>query len=95
MRSRTSRKMAWLLAPVLVAVSVVGATAPANAGQGHDETGPPDASVANWDAVGTEAFTAAALSPAEGHTIFAYVAIAVYDSVAALRAGLADTPLAG
>lgn len=87
MRSRTSRKMAWLLAPVLVAVSVVGATAPANAGQGHDETGPPDASVANWDAVGTEAFTAAALSPAEGHTIFAYVAIAVYDSVMAVEGG--------
>ncbi len=35
--------------------------------------GPPDTYVANWDAVGTQAFTAAALSPAEGHTIFAYV----------------------
>ena len=33
------------------------------------------------------AFTAAALSPAEGHAIFAYVAIAVYDSVMAIAAG--------
>ena len=30
---------------------------------------------------------AAALSPAEGHTIFAYVAIAVYDSVMAVKGG--------
>ena len=49
--------------------------------------GPPDTYVANWDAVGTQAFSAAALSPAEGHTIFAYVAIAVYDSVMAIKGG--------
>ncbi|MCR2809929.1 vanadium-dependent haloperoxidase [Microbacterium sp. zg.B185] len=86
MRSTTSR-MAWLLAPVLVTISVVGLAGPATGGQGRGETGPPDASVANWDAVGTQAFTAAALSPAEGHTIFAYVAIAVYDSVMAVEGG--------
>ncbi len=34
-----------------------------------------------------QAFTAAALSPAEGHAIFAYVAIAVYDSVMAVKGG--------
>jgi hypothetical protein len=49
--------------------------------------GPPDASVANWDAVGSQAFTAAALTPAEGHVIFGYVAIAVYDSVMAIEGG--------
>ena len=43
--------------------------------------------MADWDAIGTQAFTAAALSPAEGHTIFAYVAIAVYDSVMAVEGG--------
>jgi hypothetical protein len=37
--------------------------------------------------VGTQAFSAAALTPAEGHTIFAYVAIAVYDSVMAIEGG--------
>ena len=48
---------------------------------------PPDTYVADWDAVGTTAFSAAGLTPAEGHTIFAYVAIAVYDSVMAIEGG--------
>jgi hypothetical protein len=49
--------------------------------------GPPDTYVANWDAVGTQAFSAAGLTPAEGHVIFAYVAIAIYDSVMAVKGG--------
>ena len=52
----------------------------------HD-AGPPDTFVAAWDAIGSQAFSAAALTPAEGHTIFAYVAIAVYDSVMAVEGG--------
>ena len=47
----------------------------------------PDTYVASWDAIGSQAFTAAALSPAEGHVIFAYAAIAVYDSVMAIEGG--------
>lgn len=88
MRSRTSR-VAVLLAPVLVTMSVVGLASPASAGdgRGHGDTGTPDTSVASWDAVGTQAFTAAALSPAEGHTLFSYVAIAVYDAVMAVEGG--------
>ena len=50
-----------------------------------DIRGPADTVVANWDSIGTQAFTAAALTPAEGHTIFAYVAIAIYDSVVAIE----------
>ena len=53
----------------------------------RQRTGPADAFVAGWDAVGTQAFSAAALTPAEGHTIFAYVSIAVYDSVMAVKGG--------
>jgi hypothetical protein len=49
--------------------------------------GPPDTYVTSWDAVGSQAFTAAGLTPAEGHPIFAYVAIAVYDSVVAVEGG--------
>jgi hypothetical protein len=45
----------------------------------------PDTFVTAWDATGSQAFTAAGLTPAEGHTIFAYVAIAVYDSVMAIH----------
>src|SRR5262245_17583541 len=50
-------------------------------------SGPPDTYVASWDAVGTQAFTAAALSPVEGINLFAYVGIAVYDSVIAIEGG--------
>jgi hypothetical protein len=49
--------------------------------------GAPDAYVAYWDGVNCRAFTAAALGPAEGHVIFAYVAVAVYDSVMAVEGG--------
>jgi hypothetical protein len=49
--------------------------------------GSPDTYVTDWDAVGTQAFTAAGLTPAEGHVIFGYVAIAVYDSVIAIEGG--------
>ena len=34
--------------------------------------GRPDAYVAHWDAVGSEAFSASGLTAAEGHVIFAY-----------------------
>jgi hypothetical protein len=49
--------------------------------------GPPDTYVTSWDAVGNQAFSAAGLTPVEGHVIFAYVAIAVYDSVMAIEGG--------
>src|SRR5262245_6808246 len=50
-------------------------------------SGPPDTYVASWDAVGMQAFTAAALSPVEGINLVAYVGIAVYDSVIAIEGG--------
>ena len=77
----------WLIAPVLLAVSVVAFDETAAGSSELRPAGPPDVFVADWDAIGTQAFTAAALSPAEGHTIFAYVAIAVYDSVMAVKGG--------
>jgi hypothetical protein len=46
-----------------------------------------DAYVAHWDAVGSEAFTASGLTAAEGHVIFAYEAIAVFDAVIAVEGG--------
>lgn len=44
-----------------------------------------DTYVSAWSAIGSQAFTAAALSPLEGHVIFAYASIAVYDSVMAVH----------
>ena len=72
------------LALVIVLVALGGASATSAKQQ---PAGPPDTYVAAWDAIGSQAFSAAALSPAEGHTIFAYLAIAVYDSVMAIEGG--------
>jgi hypothetical protein len=67
------------------ALALGGAAAPAGA---HPRpTGPPDGYVTSWDTVGTQAFTAAGLAPPDGIVIFAYVAIAVYDSVVAVEGG--------
>ena len=79
------RRIGFFAAVLAVAVLVLG-----GAGTGSAKpqpAGPPDAYVASWDVTGTQAFTAAGLSPAEGHVIFAYVAIAVYDAVMAIEGG--------
>jgi hypothetical protein len=70
---------------VAAAVGLSGAAATTSAyGQ---PVSSPDTYVAGWDAIGSQAFSAASLTPAEGHVIFAYVAIAVYDSVMAVDGG--------
>ncbi len=85
-------KRAWFLVLAAVTAAVVGFGGVAvGSDERHDDgrhhAGPPDTFVTDWDVIGTQAFTAAALTPAEGHTIFAYVAIAVYDSVVAIEGG--------
>jgi VCPO second helical-bundle domain len=80
------RRIRFVASALLAAVVVVPAGAPLSSAQGQS-AGPPDTYVTDWDAVGTQAFTAAALTPAEGHVVFAYVAIAVYDSVTAIEGG--------
>jgi hypothetical protein len=71
---------------VLAAVTV-GLATPAAGSQASVSAGPADTSVAAWDAVGAQAITAAGLPPSDGHTVFAYVGIAVYDSVMAVEGG--------
>lgn len=72
----------------LFLAAVVGLSGAVATSSAHrSPASPPDTYVADWDAVGSQAFTAASLSPAEGHVIFAYVAIAVYDSVIAIEGG--------
>jgi hypothetical protein len=73
--------------PALLAVALVLPGASVSSIARGQSTGSPDTYVTDWDVVGTQAFTAAALTPAEGHVIFAYVAIAVYDSVMAIEGG--------
>lgn len=78
MRSLIAR---LVVAAVVASGGVAGSTGQLRAAE------PPDTYVAEWDAVGTQAFSAAGLTPAEGHVIFAYVAIAVYDAVMAIEGG--------
>jgi hypothetical protein len=79
-------KARLIVLPLLLAA--LGLSAAAVTSNAHGQpAGSPDTYVANWDAIGTQAFTAAGLSPAEGHVIFAYVAIAAYDSVMAVKGG--------
>lgn len=65
-------------------VAVVSLAVGTGAGAGAEATEPGDSYVAEWDAIGSAAFTDAALSPAEGHIIFTYVSVAVYDAVMAV-----------
>jgi vanadium-dependent haloperoxidase-like protein len=80
-----SRRAGLGLVFLAAAVLALGGATASSAKPGA--TGTPDTHIAYWDGVGTQAFTAAALTPAEGHVIFAYVAIAVYDSVMGIEGG--------
>jgi hypothetical protein len=73
-----------VLALLAATTIVLGATAATSSAHGQ-AGGPPDTFVTEWDAVGSQAFTAAGLGPAEGHVIFGYVAVAVYDAVQAIE----------
>ena len=89
---RSTRFIALALAAATI-IALGGASATSAK---QEPAGPADTYVTYWDNVGTQAFSAAALPPAqggqgytaaEGHVIFAYVAIAVYDSVMAIEGG--------
>jgi hypothetical protein len=80
------RRVCFVAFALLTAAAVALGASTSSSAKGHP-AGPPDAYVTNWDAIGSQAFSAAALTPPEGHTIFAYTAIAVYDSVMAVKGG--------
>ena len=75
------RRACALLSATVLVTTGFAPTADAT-GRHHART---DTYVSAWDAVGSRAFTAAGLSPAEGHVIFGYAGIAVYDAVMAVR----------
>jgi hypothetical protein len=76
----------WSAAFALFGVVVALGGASASSAK-EQPPGPPDTYVAAWDAIGTQAYSASGLTFAEGHVIFAYVAIAVYDAVMAIEGG--------
>jgi PAP2 superfamily len=75
------------IALALLAIVAAQLGTPGDSRAGGHRGGPPDDYVAHWDAVGSAAFAASGLTAAEGHVIFAYQAIAVYDSVIAVEGG--------
>jgi len=75
------------LALVLVAAVTLVLGAAGTSSAHRKPPAQPDTYLTTWHTVGSQAFTAAALSPPEGFVIFAYVAIAVYDSVTAIDGG--------
>jgi hypothetical protein len=75
------------IALALLAAVVLALGGAASSSAKVDLSGPPDTYVTSWDATGAQAYTAAGLTAAEGHPIFAYVGIAVYDSVMAIQGG--------
>jgi len=88
------RRIRLVSSVLFIAAVLVPAGATSSSAQSQPG-GQPDPYVVDWDAVGSQAFTAAAappptgqgLTPVDGHLIFAYVSIAVYDSVMAIEGG--------
>jgi hypothetical protein len=76
----------WFVALALLAAAVLLGGAAKSSAHGPP-AGPPDTYIATWDAVATQAFSAAALTPPDGFVISAYMGIAVYDSVMAVDGG--------
>jgi hypothetical protein len=72
---------------VLLSAGVLAFSGVSASSAKQQPAGAPDTYVAAWDAIGTQAFSASGLTAAEGHVIFAYVAIAVYDAVTAIEGG--------
>jgi vanadium-dependent haloperoxidase-like protein len=80
-------KARFIILALFVAAVVGLSGAAATSSAGGRIAGPPDTSVAGWDAIGARAYAAAGLTPADGHVLLAYAAIAVYDSVMAIEGG--------
>src|SRR5262245_15841483 len=80
-------KLRFITVAVVIAAAVGLGGRAATTGAQAQPAAAPDTYVNYWDAVGNQAFTAAALPPPDGGVIFAYVGIAVYDSVVAIEGG--------
>jgi hypothetical protein len=72
-------------ASATVATTALMAPTPATAEVAARSAPTPDTYVKYWDDIGSQAFTAAALGPPEGHVLFGYAGIAMYDAVMAVR----------
>ena len=84
--TRSTSKTAWLMAPVVLTVAVMGLGESVEGGR-RGATGRRTPTSRRGMPSAPRPSRAAGLSPAEGHTIFAYVAIAVYDAVMAVEGG--------
>jgi VCPO second helical-bundle domain len=76
-----------LIILALLAALALGLGGSAAVSRAHAQPAAPDTYVDYWDGVANQAFTAASTTPPDGAVISAYVGIAVYDSVMAIRGG--------
>ena len=74
----------FIVLPLLAAAAIALGGAATTSGAHTRSAGPADTFVTDWDLIGQQAYVAAGWTVPEGHELFAYVAIAVYDSVMAI-----------
>ena len=78
----------WFICLALLAAAAAALGGGAAKSSAHNQpNGPPDTYITSWDAVSSQAFSAASLTPPDGFVISAYESIAVYDSVMAIDGG--------
>ena len=76
-----------MLVAAVVTAAVALSTSAATSSAHTQPATLPDTDVTYWDAVGQQAYAAAGWTVPEAHELFAYVGIAVYDSVMAIDGG--------
>ena len=74
----------FIVLPFLAAAAIALGGAAATSGAHDRSAGTADTFVTDWDLIGQQAYVAAGWTVPEGHELFAYLAIAVYDSVMAI-----------
>lgn len=74
-----------MIAAAVVAAIAVGPATATSTATGRHSPADPDTYVTAWDAIGTQAVTAAGRTPPDGHVILAYTFVAVYDAVMAVH----------
>ena len=80
-------KARLIVLPLVAAAAVALGGAATTIGAHARSAGTPDSFVADWDLIAQQAYVAANWTVPEGHELFAYMTIAVYDSVMAIDGG--------
>jgi hypothetical protein len=80
-------KARLIVLPLVAAAAVALGGASTTSGASVRSAAPPESFVTDWDLIAQQAYVAAGWTVPEGHELYAYMAIAVYDSVMAIDGG--------